>query len=131
MPLLTGEWNLNVNGNSALMGIASVNADGLIECRIAFGLPIAQDIRFTGFWNESAQSIFFETASEERPGEGNYRAQFFGYLFNSQGSRPVGADIKWILCGHVSTSITRAFPGLPVNSRRTIFGWYAEIIQVV
>ena len=139
MPLLTGIWKININGIEGEMNITNINADGSINGSIAS--VGGQIVPFLGFWNESAQSIFLETMTPlfqsatgpmgGAPGGGDFRAQFFGYLFSSQGSHPAGADIKWTICGHVSTSPVQPFPGLVLNSRRTIFGWYAEVNQVM
>jgi hypothetical protein len=137
MPLLNGTWKLNVNGNEGTLNLMSIDAGGNILGSIVIPGAGGLGIQFMGSWNEAAQAIYFETMSSivqpaiSAPGSTNFRAQFFGYLFSSQDAGSPGADIKWVLCGEVSSSMASPFPGLQVNSRRTKFGWYAEIKQVM
>jgi hypothetical protein len=137
MPLLTGAWKLNVNGNEGTLNITSIDATSSIMGNIAIPVAGGQGIQLIGSWNEAAQAIYFETMANMMqpavavPGGNNFRAQFFGYLFSTQDAGAPGADIKWVLSGHLSSSMMNPFPGLQVNSRRTKFGWLAELKQVI
>ncbi len=130
MPLVTGTWTINANGAEGDLIIVALNPDGSISGTV-FGTA------FSGFWNETGQSIFFEsmmpiviTADGLIVG-GVGRAQFTGYLFSTQPSPPVGSDIKWTLCGHLSTPATNGLFVAQPNSHRTVFGWFANVTQVV
>lgn len=135
MPLLAGTWNININGAEGQLNITSLTAEGFLNGSIT--LPGINNLLLSGVWNEASQSLFFETmvpitgSLGGAVSGGNQRAQFFGYLFTSQGFRPAGADIKWVLCGHVSGPTSNGLSVLGVTSRRVKFGWYAEINQVV
>jgi hypothetical protein len=135
MPLLTGTWKININGTEGDLNINSISADGTI-----FGTAI--NIPFSGFWNEAAQMIFFETitpitanagVSGNPPAVsgGVARAQFTGYLFVTPPVSAPAADLRFTLSGYVRTPPSGGLGITPPTSRRFTFGWFAQITQVV
>ncbi len=132
MPLFTGTWKINVNGTEGSFVINSIGIDGTVSGTVLL-------IRFTGFWNESSQTIFFESITPisgvgpfgaEIQG-GDSRAQFIGYLFPTPPNTSAGSDILWTLCGHVTAPVTGGISAVQPNSHRVIFGWFAQVTQVI
>jgi|SRR5450432_915878 len=133
MPLITGTWKINVNGTAGDLVINS-SADGTINGSVI-------DVPLSGYWNEASQTIFFETLVPPVAGlsgfipvlvgSTNSIGTFVGYLFSTPPVPVPGSDIKWTLCGYVMTPPTFGFPAAMSNSRRTTFGWFAEITEVI
>jgi hypothetical protein len=124
MPILTGTWEINVNGTEGNFNIVSLQPDGSFSGTVL-------DVPCNGFWNEAAQMIYFES-NLPTGGGFTYRAQFTGYLFSTPPSPTPGLDINWTICG----SAVGAYTGAPLanlrpTSRRLSFGWMATARQVM
>jgi hypothetical protein len=128
MPLLTGAWKININGSEGIMNITQVGSDGSV-------IGTAIDIPFMGFWNESSQEIFFETVVPQLGGVNSTGiitgAFFVGYLFNTPPDAAAGSDIRWTLCGYMRTVPAANLNFVVPNSRRSTFGWFAQLTQVI
>lgn len=130
MPLPTGKWTVNLNGTEGELRIDMMNVDGSFT-----GSLIATAI--TGFWNEITQTISFELGMPElivpigavQPQA--TRGHFVGYLFSTPAAPVPGSDIKWTLTGFVSFPPGQGIGLAQPTSRRDVFGWFAEITQIV
>lgn len=129
MPLLIGNWKINVNGSEGDLNIGA-NVSGTIAGSV-IGIP------FTGYWNEASQMIFFESISPAGVdangsvfGSVN-RGTFVGYLFSTPPQPIPGSDVKWTLCGYVTTPPGGGFSAALSNTRRTTFGWLAQITEII
>ena len=122
MPLPTGTWKMNVNGKELDFTIQSVQ-EGVFS---AFLLGQSH----TGFWDEVSQTITFGLTKGQGPGSA--AAVFKGYLFRSPENPAPGRDVVATLAGSVQVSIG-AFAGvnLIASSRRNVFGWFAQIAEVL
>jgi hypothetical protein len=124
MPLLTGTWNINVNGTEGNFNIVNLQPDGIFSGSVL-------DVPCNGVWNEAAQMIYFE--SNLPSGGGNtYRAQFIGYLFSTPPVAAPGLDIKWTICGSaIGAPVGAPLANMHPTSRRFSFGWMATVTQVM
>jgi hypothetical protein len=131
MPLTAGTWQANVNGQGAFLLIQAPDQNGVFSGTLA-GLSIS------GFWDEIAQfmTFAFRPARTGFPDLSEHLAVFTGYLFRSPVNPAPGQDVTATLAGFVQVPPSDSFfvrPGLPIDgtSRRNIFGWYAQINEVV
>lgn len=122
MPLPTGIWKMNVNGRELDFEIRSAQ-DGIFSSTF---LGRTQP----GFWDEVSQTITFGV--EKGEGVLGNVAFFKGYLFRSPENPPPGRDVVATLAGSVQVSFG-SFAGLNLigSSRRNVFGWFAQITEVV
>ena len=116
MPLLTGNWSITINGHESTLSITSISGDGRVD-------GLLGGAGFSGFWNEAAQMIVMQIS-----GSGPILT---GYLFTVPAVPPPGGDVKWNLCGYVTVAPDASNAFVNPNSRRMIFGWRAEITQVI
>jgi hypothetical protein len=123
MPLITGTWKINANGLEGDFFINNLQADSRFTGTV-LGVPCV------GFWNDGAQMIFFQ-ALAATGGAVVITAQFKGYLFSTPPLAPPGSDIKWTLCGHLTSAPAMALGNTEPSARRLSFGWFATVTQVV
>ena len=122
MPLPTGIWKMNVNGKELDFLIASVQ-EGLLSARLF-------EDNQTGFWDEVSQTITFGLSQ----GQGGLATVvvFKGYLYRSPENPAPGRDIVATLTGSVEVSAgSFAAANLITSSRRNVFGWFAQITEVL
>jgi hypothetical protein len=121
MPLPTGIWKMNINGKEVDFVIQSVQ-DGTFT-----SILLGQNQ--SGFWDEVSQTITFGFTKEiPLPPV----AVFKGYLFRSPENPAPGRDVVATLAGSVQVSIGAfAAVNLISSSRRNVFGWFAQITEVV
>jgi len=82
-----------------------------------------------GFWDEVSQTITFGF-SELRPvPTPPFTALFKGYLFRTPRTPAPGRDVMVTLTGFVQVS--NSIELLPGTTRRNVFGWLAQITEVV
>ena len=126
MPLPTGTWKMNVNGKELDFTIQAVQVQEGQGVFSAFLLGES----LTGFWDEVSQTITFGLTKGQGPGSA--AAVFKGYLFRSPENPAPGRDVVATLAGSVQVSIG-AFAGvnLIASSRRNVFGWFAQIAEVL
>ena len=123
MPLPTGTWKMNVNGKELDFTIQSVQ-EGVFS---AFLLGQSH----TGFWDEVSQTITFGLTKGQQD-EVSAAAVFKGYLFRSPENPAPGRDVVATLAGSVQVSIgSFAGANLITSSRRNVFGWFAQITEVL
>jgi hypothetical protein len=128
MPLPIGQWNAVVNGDQMQLVIDGVNVStGELQGNIGGSL-------LRGFWDEVAQALSFAAITGPIPAvnvniaqdvTGKFR-QFSGYLMQTPTSPQPGMDLTWTLAGTYA-----AGPEVGGTSRRTCYGWYATIRQIV
>ena len=127
MPLPVGTWKANVNGTVIDLKISGVDPQGL------FPVNLLNDTQ--GFWNEIDHSCRsgLSSISGGAVGQGVV-AIFEGCLFRSPTNPQAGQDVTATLAGTVrvaaGATAIGAFPATP-SSRRSVFGWYAQITEVV
>jgi hypothetical protein len=127
MPLPTGIWKMNLNGKELNFLIASIQG-GIFSAQFL-------DQNQTGFWDEVSQTITFGVSD----GQGGLAAvaAFKGYLFRSPEDPAPGRDVIATLAGSVQVSSVQVSTGpfakanLISSSRRNVFGWFAQITEVV
>jgi hypothetical protein len=122
MPLPVGDWNANVNGTEGVLTIEPLSAQGLFD-----GSLLGEAIQAA--WDESSQSITFISFSVG--GIDRFRALYSGCLFSTPPNPEPGRDIVWTLCGNATAVSQSGTPVVPAHARRTIFGWTAQIRQVI
>jgi hypothetical protein len=124
MPLPTGTWKMNVNGKELDFTIQSGG-----EVFNGFLLGESQ----TGFWDEVSQTITFGFSKKTAGPDGLAAvAVFKGYLFKSPENPAPGRDVVATLAGSVQVNIgSFAAANLITSSRRNVFGWFAQITEVL
>ena len=144
MPLLTGNWRLFVGGPEETLGITDLQPSGNFAASVGPALvlhlfpalggaagPLGMSGR--GFWNEVGQAIAFSLRFNMPP-LGHQNLLFTGYQVQPPGGADPAQDVVWTLAGefqHVS-GIGAPQTVLPDESaRRFVFGWYAQITQVI
>ena len=122
MPLPTGIWKMNINGIELDFTIQSVQEGG-------FSAVLLEESR-TGFWDEVSQTITFGLSKGQ--GGLDVVAVFKGYLFRSPVIPAPGRDVVATLAGSVQVSSgSFAAANLMTSSRRNVFGWFAQITEVL
>lgn len=153
MPLKTGSWDININGTMGTLAIDSVGSDGSLVGRLS---ELGRDVSIVGFWDEVAQSISFHLLNTTPgpiivdatgqpiidpstgmpmtmpPQLAEFRS-YKGYLFSTPPHPTPGQDIMLTLAGDVRVDAAAPFNGSPINgsSRRNVFGWFAQIEEVI
>jgi len=123
MPLPIGAWKLNVNGTEVPLFIESPNQQGIFDAQL-LGIPCA------GFWDEVSQTITFVYSPAVAGFLGPNVAVFKGYLFRSPPNPQQGQDVLVTLAGSVQVSTGDFTPAIS-TSRRNVFGWFAQIPEVI
>ena len=120
----TGRWKINVNGTEDSLTIeAAPNQQGVFSGRFL-------NTECIGFWDEGSQTITF-TRGPGGGGAGSTVALFKGYLFRSPPNPPPGQDVLATLAGVVQVTEGAAFDPAISTARRNVFGWFAQIPEVV
>ena len=128
MPLPYGTWKALVNGAEGLLRIDPPDAQGIFVGQVF-------DSRIKGFWNEAAQKIQFSSYAELGAGaQTPVFGIFEGYLFRSPLNPNPGQDVTVTLVGSVLVSAqavnNSVLPEMTPSSRRSTFGWMAQIADV-
>jgi len=129
MSLPTGVWKLNVNGTEDSLTIqVPPNQQGFFS-----GHLLSREC--SGFWDEASQTITF--TDQVFPGGGGgvvgplTIALFKGHLFRSPPNPEPGRDVVATLAGFVQVTEGAAFSPAVSTSRRNVFGWFAQITEVL
>ncbi|HYW48241.1 MAG TPA: hypothetical protein VE959_35585 [Bryobacteraceae bacterium] len=122
MPLTSGKWTVNINGNVTTLQINPVDSSGAVTAALQ-GALISDVSPFSGFWDEDAQKLtLFPPLSLP------LFEVYTGYLFTDPiNLAGVTGSVIFTLVGFVECfqPIT-AF--LTANTaKRSVFGWYAQI----
>jgi len=126
MSLPTGAWKANVNGTESELILHAPNEKGVFT-----GSFLGADLK--GFWEESSQTITFSVTVFFGPGSPTI-ALFKGHLFRTPANPDPGRDVVATLTGVVQMNVGDAGPGtFPAlgTSRRNVFGWLAQINEVL
>ena len=127
MPLPTGTWKMNVNGKELDFTIQSVQVQEGQGVFSAFLLAES----LTGFWDEVSQTITFGLTKGQQDAA-SAAAVFKGHLFRSPENPAPGRDVLATLAGSVQVSVgSFAGANLITSSRRNVFGWFAQITEVL
>jgi hypothetical protein len=156
MPLKNGNWDININGTQGVLSIDNVGADGNLSGGLSEFIG-GSFLSIAGFWDEVAQSISFHTVTPDSgsviidpstgeplidPNTGgpipvpvrpaDFRS-YRGYLFSTPPHPSPGQDITLTLAGDVLADGSASSNSSPINasSRRNVFGWFAQIREVV
>ena len=127
MPLPVGTWKANVNGTEFDLKIGGVDQQGVFPVNFL-------NVDTKGFWNEAAQSLALGLVVIYPGGGAAIVANFEACLFRSPPNAQPGRDVVATLAGTFRVSAGNlpagAFPGIP-SSRRDVFGWFAQITEVL
>jgi hypothetical protein len=116
MPLPTGVWKLNVNGNLGTLSINAVDPHGNLTSPSNIFFP-GGGVPVQGFWDEGSQRLTF-TAVEA---EARFGDAYTGFLFQDTFRMPgITGSVVFTLSGYVE-SFTKG------TTDRAVFGWYAQI----
>jgi len=118
MPLPSGTWKTNINGFFTDLQIQTQGE--LFTATLADA-----GLTFRGFWNEASQSVSFGLPV----GEQNV-VLFEGYAFRTPITPEPGQDVEVTLAGLVRVTGT-AFTFLQASARRNVFGWFAQITELI
>lgn len=124
MPLQAGTWKINVNGSE---GDLIIDAAPDVRGHFA-GSVLGRTVN--GFWDETTQTITFWPLMPvllELP----VVIIFKGYLFVTPPNPEPGRDVLTTLTGFLQANNGAGFPGVVGDTRRNIFGWFAQITVVV
>jgi len=127
MPLPVGSWQINLNGESGVLVVGSVDAaTGTVAGNVFSRMTLR------GTWNEASQCLTFALFRETDAGGQQLLPYFFkGFLFSTPAQPTPGQDLLFTLAGSV---VNAGGPDqLPVNAsaRRNEFGWFAQFTQVM
>ena len=117
MPLPAGKWKMTVNGVEGTIDISQSRPEMFTATHSEFG-------RLEGFWDETSQTITFHVK------EPDGIALFKGYLMRAAQGQEPGRDVMVTLAGsmQVAGSLVSFFNA---TARRNVFGWFAQITEVV
>jgi hypothetical protein len=123
MPLQTGKWTANFDGEVTQLQIDSVDNAGHVTGTIGGGYP------FSGFWDEDSQHLTFLVFPRPAVPAVAKVQIFVGYLFtdpvNLTGS---AGSVFFTLTGYIQDFTSGGFVGSSgATARRSLFGWYAQI----
>ena len=126
MPLPTGTWKINVSWRESDFVIPAIEEGGFK------GTLLGQTV--TGFWDEVSQTIIFVFRLEPLEGVpvpvvGLPVAVFKAYLFRTPENAAPGHDVVATLTGFAQ--VNGNVLNLTGNPRRNIFGWLAQIPEVL
>ena len=132
MPLPTGTWKATTVGSSVDLTINAPDQMGQITGKLGA-------INFVDFWDEVSQKITFGVTTVDPAlggtaypaGLGGVNAPlsfavYTGYLYRSA-SVAAGQDFTATLAGTMQA--TKGYVG--ASSRQNVFGWFAQINEVV
>ena len=124
MPLPLGTWKVNVDGQEGTLTIQSSDPLRIL-------LDILGKNAINGFWNEISQTITFGFSQGEFE-ENRVSGLFKGHLVRTPPFPGPGQDIVATLTGSLDLIGSVSFlPTVTVTSRRNVFGWFAQITEVV
>jgi len=146
MPLLMGAWRFFVGGPEIPLTLSDLQASGHFKVSAPVSLygqlfpqfPPANrpPMNGEGWWNEIGQSVSFgmvNTTGVPNP----VMLAFTGHQVRPAGGGDPAQDQVWTLVGEfrhvlaVSPPLPSATPISDESARRFIFGWYAQITQVI
>ncbi|HKY28027.1 MAG TPA: hypothetical protein VJM12_08785 [Pyrinomonadaceae bacterium] len=120
MPLPSGTWKMNVNGFLTDLQIQPTQGELFTATLADAGLT------FRGFWNEASQSVSFGLPLGEQS-----VILFEGYAFRTPITPEPGQDVVVTLAGVVRVNTGASFTFLQASARRNVFGWFAQITELI
>ena len=129
MPLHLGNWKININGTETSLSITSVDNAG----RVRGSLPLFGSDRIIGLWDETSQELTFAPVPLTEGGDLSIIPVLYkGYLFSTPASPQPGQDVSYTLAGFFQViALDPSLVGMAAaNSRRNIFGWFAQITVI-
>jgi hypothetical protein len=145
MPLLTGNWNLSIDGYNGTLAIEDVSKTGDVVFHLsipAFGVGVNLPTgRFrSGFWDESSQTITLHAVEYKKDADPTFLISlaFEGYQFPTPVEAPPGQDVIWTLSGSCSAIglppanvMNQGHIHFTPTARRHRFGWRAQLGQAL
>ena len=116
MPLQSGSWSANINGNVINLQISAVGPQGAVTAVFQVAANAA-----SGFWDEDSQKLTLALPS------GVAQEVYTAYLFtDSINLLGVTGSVIFTLAGFVEC-FQSAAPFVTPTAKRSVFGWYAQI----
>jgi hypothetical protein len=116
MPLQSGSWNANINGNVINLQIGAVGSQGAVNATFQ---PAANAA--SGFWDEDSQKLTLCLPSAVA------QEVYTGYLFtDSINLLGITGSVIFTLAGFVEC-FQPGPPFVTPTAKRSVFGWYAQI----
>jgi hypothetical protein len=130
MSLPIGTWKATVNGTEGTLILNAPDAKSVIT-----GAMLGKGL--TGFWDEVSQTITFSVFIRAGGTDADQVlsfALFTGYLLRVPTNPEQGRDVVATLSGSFTMTIASTrnppFPDV-VTSRRNVFGWFAQITEIL
>src|SRR5262245_37303023 len=148
MPLLIGTWRLFLDGVEAQLTLSNLEASGKFRASVSSSLvatffPHLSPLEYfelagEGFWNEIGQEISF-TLGGLRIGLPPLVLVFGGRQVRPASGADPAQDRVWTVAGEWRAAHPSLQPVTPLlasgpsdeTARRFVFGWYAQIVQVL
>jgi hypothetical protein len=135
MSLKTGDWKMNENGSEFTLTISNIDANGeVIGNLVSPGILPTPLIVIAGLWDETSRTLTFAFpvyTQAPTAEQAMYRQKFYkGFLFSTPRSPVPGVDVVWTLAGSVQVTDLRTAAENGGNTRRSEFGWFAQITEV-
>lgn len=130
MPRPAGSWSANINGVETELKLGAIQADGSFRGSV-------QNESIEGWWDEVSQSVTFRAGEFVATGANTpedatrFRGLYTGYLFGTPPTPAAGQDVEWTLAGSVVTTPPWPSTFAPGTARRRVFGWFAQLKQIV
>lgn len=130
MSLTLGSWNINFNGFEGELNINNIDTRGNVTGRLVTSRDL---VTITGLWDNTSRTLTFSTVivpGEPTPDDPQ-RWFFKGYLFSTPTDPQPGRDVQWTLAGSFEVLDEQSLEGWHRgNTRRSTFGWFAQISEV-
>jgi hypothetical protein len=121
---LLGTWKINVNGTEGSITIGAPTTEGVVSG--SYGTS-----KFEGFWDEVSQTISLNVRLQGAGPSVPAVAIFKGFLFRTPSGAEPGSDLLTTLTGFVQVFDDHSFSPAHGSSRRNVFGWVAQIPEVI
>jgi hypothetical protein len=135
-----GDWRLFVGGPEVLLNLSNLQAGGRFNAASAdVSLRLVNNQFFMGgegFWDEIGQTVSF-SLNGRAPGQLPVTVIFTGHQVAPTAAGDPAQDQIWTLVGefrHALVGQGAALPPAPIqdeSARRSVFGWYAQITQII
>lgn len=124
---------MNENGREITLTISNIDGNGAVSGQLTGpGVPGPPASTIAGLWDETSRTLTFAFPVMTGPVPlAPPRQRFYkGFLFSTPRSPVPGVDVVWTLAGYVQVTDLQTAADNGGNTRRNIFGWFAQITEV-